>query len=249
MPSRRNMLIFGSTCLACRALAGGAFPRSVAPAGLPGSATALGCGFEQVVKVPMARARLGSSGLRIADQVIATESILLNRYFNVAPRLQYHDDNGAAEALTLRDHGGIYITIGNSLIENEITSDAETWRSVVIGILAHEWAHAFQYEHGLQEKVYLWETHADFLAGWYFGTRRAAENDQPNATAFARALAARANQSGYFDENSHGNPAQRTEAMFAGLAFGSKHYVVRYGPDVDTAAGAGYAYVKKIRHS
>lgn len=247
MLSRRSVLLFGSSCLACRALAVGDFPRSEPPAAMPGAATAMGCGFDRVVKLPMARARLAGSGAQAADQVVARESEFLNRYFGVAPRWQFHDDDGHDEALTLRDANGVYITIGNSLIAHEIAADSATWHSVLIGILAHEWAHAFQYDHGLQERAYLWETHADYMAGWYLGTRGAAAGGELNAAAFARALATRANRSGYFDEDSHGNPAQRTDAMYAGLEFGRKDYVAGYRPDVETAAGVGYEYVTRQR--
>ncbi|WP_426168583.1 hypothetical protein [Pseudoduganella sp. R-34] len=249
MLSRRNVLIFGSSCLACPALAVGDFPRSEPPAATPGAATAPGCGFDRVDKLHMTRVNLAGSGSRTADQVIARESVFLNRYFGVSPRWQYHDDDGHDEALTLRDANGVYITIGKSLIEHEIAANSEEWSSVLIGILAHEWAHAFQYDHGLQERAYLWETHADYMAGWYLGTREAAESVQLNVAAFARALAKRANRSGYFDEDSHGSPAQRTTAMYAGVEFGRNDYVTGYRPNVATAAGAGYAYVKQLRRS
>ena len=85
------------------------------------------------------------------------------------------------------------------------------------GILAHEYAHAMQYQNnfpyprGLQR-----EQHADFMAGWYIAYRCQCRVQDPRP---ALDSIARKGSAGYYNVGIHGTSQQRASAFMAGYYY------------------------------
>ena len=221
------------------------FPHSAAPQFEPPYASAQGCGIEQMIREPGPRPRLASSGVKELDENMTMERPVLNRFFRVTPDFAFHDDGKTPEALALPSPQGTQILLGLTLVKEEIRLNPKHWQVAIIGILAHEWAHALQYGSLLQEKKYKWETHADYMAGWYLGTKYASGLPTINPAVFAHSLYEKGNKSGYFDPDKYGSPKQRVEAMLAGFDFGRHDFRPNRRPDVWEAANRGYVHVSE----
>ena len=245
MPSRRCCMMLGTwVALSGSPVLAQVFPRPGQKKSMPGSAVAFGCGFNDTPTAPIKRRVRHSSGDSEVDELLRVEVPALKRHFKLTPTLEFHDGEGSGEAWTIYEHPTITVSLGRALIQDERHVMGDLWKSAVTGIVAHEWAHAFQYERTLTEQVYMWETHADFLAGWYLGARIAAGERWLVADAFARSLSAKRNGSGFFDPKTHGSSKQRTAAMYAGLSAGKRSFHPRLPPDVEEAAEQGFAYAK-----
>lgn len=223
------------------------FPNSAPPILSIGDATANGCGVAQLQRRPGSRVPLKTSGIASVDELLLAEAPALNRHFRVKPDFSFHDDNSEREALALRESGRrTRILIGKELVRHEMAESSNDWKIAVTGILAHEWGHALQYSNAsFEERVYLWETHADYLSGWYLGSKFAAQGINGRPEAFARSLAAKGSRKGYFDPDTHGLPSQRVHAMFTGFEDGKRNFTRKYGPElIWDAAERGYEYAK-----
>ena len=64
-----------------------------------------------------------------------------------------------------------------------------------------------QFRANLDEDVHLLETHADFMAGWYLGTKEAVELQACTSTHSPHPSTARASEAATFDPNAYGTPA------------------------------------------
>lgn len=246
MPTRRRCLV----CIGCLAFAPqieaeSPFPVDASPATLP---DAIGCGAEQLVRLPGVRRALPSSGWDDVDGLLLTETRQLNRTFRVSPSFTFHDDGDHAEALALRQGDtGAQIYIGIKLVARELRIRGDKWRSSIAGIAAHEWAHAFQYSHpALDEKRFMSETLADYLAGWYLGDRSAAGVDALEPTGFEDFLRSAGRSGDGFHADAYGRPHERIGAMLEGYSRGRNHLSGNRRPDPWEAANAGYLYVSKM---
>jgi hypothetical protein len=187
------------------------------------------------------------SGIVEIDRYIPEERRLLNRLFQIEPRFAFFEDGDQPQARTLVIGDSSEVLVGVTLLATERLRHPAGWQTAVIGILAHEWAHAFQYSTRLQEKTFLWETHADYLAGWYLGNKVAMGLTSLKIDAFADSLYVRGSAKGYFDADDYGSPAVRVGAMRAGYAFAQREYVTDKRPDLYSAADDGYVVAKKLR--
>lgn len=245
---RRYIKLGGALCLLCASgrLRAQTFPPNGAKA-LAQPASPPGCGHAQTARAPGARKRVSSSGDGQFDAAVRAEAKLLNRIFNVAPVFSFHEDGKEAEALALSDGKQTTVLLGLSLIKELLRQPGPRGHSTIIGVLAHEWAHAYQYERAaLQEQKFMMETHADFMAGWYFGIKKTSGVVQIDPVAFSAALYKWGYQGAYFDANQYGSPARRAAAMQAGFKSGSRQYQTYGAPIVDDAATEGYAFVEKM---
>ncbi len=245
MPTRRCCLKVGTLfALGTSPAWAQVFPEKGQRHAAPGSAVAFGCGLD---KAPVAGSQhrvLRNSGDGELDEFLRIEVPALKRHFRVSPILKFHADEGSGDVWAIRAEPDAIVSIGNTLIHQEKRLMGNAWNSSVAGILAHEWAHAFQYSHTLTEPVYMWETHADFLAGWYLGARSAAGEAWIDADAFATSLGMKRNGSGFFNPNTHGSSRQRIAAVHAGVKLGKASFHPKLAPYPEEAAELGYAYVK-----
>lgn len=186
-----------------------------------------------------------SSGLDEVDRFVAMESAFLRTHFRTKPKLEFFDDDHSGQAFAIKG-SETTVAVGRRLIQLQVQEARNDWTIAVAGILAHEWNHAFQYAHVLQERVFLWETHSDYMAGWYLGLRYWQQGLAGFPEIFAKLLSARGSSTGYFDPDKHGQPKERAAAMVAGFKTateGSKGTRL----DVDDAAEKGYIYAKSQR--
>jgi hypothetical protein len=210
------------------------------PGGVPNHSGAEGCGSHQVERRPGPRPLLSKSDIAEIDQNIEVEKKYLTECFDLAPRFSFFDDGDTPEALALPSAAGTQVLIGVGLLRHVMKQGPMYGVVSTIGILAHEWAHAFQYESGLQEQRNLWETHADFMAGWYLGTKHATGRTLvPDH--FGRFLYEKGDRKGFFDPDAHGSPQQRVSAMHKGFDVGIANYKKLKYADSRRAAGMGYA--------
>lgn len=225
-----------SACPICNASAQ-AVPRAAPPSQAAGQPK--GCGINGKY-LPQPEAFLTSSGDAELDQYIGSERSFLNRLFIVKPDLNFYDDGGSNYAVTQPRRWQAQILIGTSLVRQEKRLNSRSqWQIAMIGILAHEWAHAYQYRSSMIEKTYMWETHADYLAGWYLAVRRALSRVAVDPAPFARSLYAKpSNNTGYHNPDDYGPPATRVRAMLAGFEFGADN------SDVDAAASEGFRLIE-----
>ncbi|GEM_PF-4281096 len=244
---RQYVRLGGAICLLCATgqLRAQRFPPNGTKSSMPVSPP--GCGHAQTDRTPGARKRLASSGDRRFDAAVRAEAALLNKIFNVAPAFSFHDDGAVSEALALSDGKQTTILLGLSLVRELLGQQGWSGHSTIIGVLAHEWAHAYQYAQvPLEEKRFMMETHADFMAGWYLGIKKSSGVAQIDPVAFSSSLYKWGYRGAYFDPNQYGSPERRTAAMRAGFDAGAKQYQVSGIPFVDEAATAGYAFVEKM---
>lgn len=185
-----------------------------------------------------------SSGISELDQGFQIERQVLNNVFKVSPDFAFIDDKQTPQAFAEKTNDGARIFFGETLAQNERQMNPEFWETAVIGIMAHEWAHAFQYNSGLEELKFIQECHADYMAGWYLGLKYRIVNPD----GFARSLYQKPgdNRTGFFDPNNYGSPEQRVAFMMAGFKAGKTAASGTTKPLIWDAANEGYRAVSAI---
>lgn len=118
---------------------------------------------------------LASTGNISIDNVIKSEKIKLEEFFNVKVDLKISSgSNGLAMSSCKNYNCNGTIELGNHLLVHEYKKQGPTTKNalgknMVIAIMAHEFAHIFQYTHPefKFKNAVIQEIHADLLAGWY----------------------------------------------------------------------------------
>lgn len=126
---------------------------------------------------------LASTGNKEIDNLIKSEKIKLEQFFNVKVDLKiYSGANGLAKRTCQSGICDGSIELGKELLFFEYnkkgpSSGLSIGKHMIISIMAHEFAHIFQYSHPeLKFKnSIIQEVHADMLAGWYI-TRSLVDN-------------------------------------------------------------------------
>lgn len=247
MIARRRLLSSGfhGACLLCCSgdLLAQTFPPSAATSAKK-IVVAPACGFggedvQSLIQGPKTR----RCGVRELDDIISDELDLMQRIFKVQPEFTFVDGTAGGGAHTGRINGGksSLIVVDIQLVHKEIKISPSFWKSAMIGILAHEFAHAFQYDSALEESR-VWETHADFLSGWYMGTKVSMGLSGLDVNTFADALFRRGSKTGFFDERGYGPADARVRSMRAGLNAAKSDAEPGKLSNILLAAEAGYAY-------
>lgn len=118
---------------------------------------------------------LTSTGNNSIDNVLKSEKSKLEEFFNVKVDLKIvSGSNGIAMSSCKAYNCNGTIELGNHLLIHEFkklgpNTKTALGKNMVIAIMAHEFAHIFQYTH-LKFKfknAVIQEIHADMLAGWY----------------------------------------------------------------------------------
>ena len=251
MLARRHLLGTGTSfaCMACCpvALRAQVFPISATASGRKRPVAPV-CGADKEALSALVTEPLTQrSGIRELDNNIAAELDLLQRLFDVTPEFTFIDSPTAGIARTgrLDDVERSIIAMNIKGIHEERRRYPSSWQSSIIGILAHEFAHAFQHA-AIADSERVWETHADFLAGWYMGTKVLMGLSALDVDTFADFLFRRGSQTGFFDEFGYGPPHVRVASMRAGARTATKDFEPGRLSDIRLAAGDGYDYALSV---
>lgn len=131
----------------------------------------------------MSSGYLASTGNTEIDNLIKSEIIQLEQFFNIKVDLKiYSGANGLAKRTCQSVSCNGSIELGKELLIFEYnkkgpSSGLSIGKYMIMSILAHEFAHIFQYAHPelrFKNSV-IQEVHADMLAGWYI-TRSLVDN-------------------------------------------------------------------------
>ena len=191
----------------------------------------------------------GGSGDKDFDQALAHTLSRLSDLFAVLPGFAFfNEDQGpnafASPSQRLRRSDGS-VVFGQQLLR-KLMSASEHPAARVAAVCAHEFGHIVQYKRGIDrilvgadQRVKRLELHADYLAGYFAGTRRLARSDFP-AAVFADAQF-NAGDNMVSNPNHHGTAQERGAAVSAGYiaAFRDKK-------TFDDAISAGIDYVRSV---
>lgn len=171
---------------------------------------------------------LTTSGNSELDRSLNLELSHVADSLNVLPGFGFYDDSDGKNAFATREtvlpNTRGTVVFGKRLLSDELTKHA--WGGLAVaGVMAHEFAHIYQYETEFYELLSQWqdtnklvELHADYLAGYYLGLKRL-RSGEIDIKAFLDTLYL----GGDTDFNStthHGTPFERKEVMLAGYKTG-----------------------------
>lgn len=190
-----------------------------------------------------------TSGDRQFDIALALTLSRISDVFDVLPEFAFYDDQAApnAHATTARRlaHSDGTVLFGIGLMRR-VLADMKTPDAVIAAFCAHEFGHIVQFKHNLvptliagQTTVKRAELHADFLAGYYAGTRKLRKHDYP-AVVFidaARSIGD-VNQS---SQGHHGYAEERAAAVTRGF-----ETAYRERRPLGEAVQIGVSYVKSL---
>lgn len=187
-----------------------------------------------------------SCGDRSLDRAIGTTVSRVSGAFDVYPGFGFMANQVNAfaypDTLVPGTRGTVYF--GLPLLERQLR--AAPSGVAIMGVIAHEFGHIVQFESGMhsrlsrgQATVRLVELHADYLAGFYAGTR-ARTNTRLRTDDLGDAfLSIGDNQ--FNNRQHHGTPAERVNALTQGFRFGKDNR-----GDFREALVAGEAAVRSI---
>lgn len=167
-----------------------------------------------------------STGDAALDSLLGRALVKLSALFGQRPGFGFVDDWGAPNAYATDETlvPGTWGTVlyGTNLFRQTLAAYDDGGMAVMC-IVAHEFGHIAQYAYGLdrrllqgQPTVRRVELHADYLAGWYLGRRKA---EQPDLVLWAAGdMLFRIGDYAFNDWNHHGTPDQRVAAAEAGFA-------------------------------
>lgn len=192
---------------------------------------------------------LSSSGNPELDRSISLELAHVARSLNVFPGFGFYDDADGPNAFAI-DDSVIPNTQGTVIFGKQLLSDELTRRSngglAIAGIIAHEFAHIYQYQSGLyrglrrlQKTNKKIELHADYLAGYYLGLKRLG-NSEIDIKVFLDALYLRGDTH-FNSPTHHGTPFERKQVMLEGYKIGLTN-----NTDVHQVAEMGMELVKDM---
>jgi len=118
---------------------------------------------------------LSSTGNSSLDAIINTEKIKMEKFFGVKVDIKiYSGNNGLAKRTTSNSNYNGTIELGKGLLLFEYSkkgpvSKESIGKYMIMSIMAHEFAHIFQYTHPEYrfKNGVIQEVHADMLAGYY----------------------------------------------------------------------------------
>ncbi len=158
------------------------------------------------------------SGNPDLDYALAQALANLSELFGVLPGFCYYDDSGSPNALAtsdqLLDRTDGTVMMGLSFL-GEMLRMPERPDASIVAVCAHEFGHIVSYKTGLINQlkggggVFRSEQFADYMAGYFAGTRKLLRPDYP-AVVFA-------STQNYFGGGDHGSSSQRGEAVQAGF--------------------------------
>ena len=188
-----------------------------------------------------------TTGDKILDGQLAAEGNRLSREFKVRPGLKIIQGNNAfAKGKTVVTGTRGTVALGRELLFGELDKNRRGWGGLVIaGIMAHEFAHIYQFFNGYRDRllkgsntVEPLELHADFLAGYHLGLKRR-EGSKMDIGAFMDGAYMIGDKNTHQYQH-HGTPEERRRAVREGYRMGIQ------GVQVGVAAEKGVKVVGQI---
>lgn len=185
-----------------------------------------------------------SSGDKRLDQALGLALVRLTQVFGERPGFAFYDDSSSPNAYATSDTRvlGTWGTVmfGRSMFRSLLNENHDEG-IVVIATIAHEVSHIVQFHHNLQPSLMAGqrtvkrvELHADYLAGFYLGTRK---RDNPSITLLASgALFRDLGDDDTRDRDHHGTPGERIASAERGFKIGIS------GGSLQSAIGEGMRY-------
>jgi len=170
----------------------------------------------------------GTTGALEWDRPLGIALAKMAAFFKVYPSVGMFDDQSQPQALayetSIRGTTDGTVVLGRHFL-NRLMSDYADSGVAVVGILAHEFAHIFQYRHDLVDRlirddtVKLAELHADFLAGMYLARLR---REQPGLQLYYTGEQfSKMGDAHSDDPDHHGTPAERLRSIEFGFKAGT----------------------------
>lgn len=217
---------------------------------MPGDLPKLGLTTQDFSALSSASISSNSTGVPEMDRALGRALVRIAKAFDVNPSFAFLDDEQAPNAYASAETSlpGTWGTVvfGRRLFREQMARYKDNGMSV-LAIVAHEFGHIVQFSRNLsgdlrgrEPTVRKIELHADFLSGWYLGTRKKVDK---SITLWASGDTF--NRIGDYQYNApqhHGTPAQRVAAAEAGFSLGSRETTV----SIDEAVEAGRRFVGRI---
>lgn len=192
-------------------------------------------GFRPINEILAGAAIDVRSGNANWDRALDSAVAGVTDFFGVRPGVGIYDDGGEFNALAY-DYAFIEgtqgtVAVGHGLMRRAFTEGLDNGVSL-IAVLAHEFAHIFQYAHGIDDRlapgqgpVKLLELHADFYAGLYLSYLR-------RSTAGVRLFESgrvfqELGDTRFGDYDHHGSPQERVRAIEFGFRVGARNGQLR----------------------
>lgn len=192
---------------------------------------------------------LSTSGNPDLDHSINLELTNIANTLNVFPGFGFYDDDDGANAFAIDDtvipNTKGTVVFGKQLLSDELTRHSSGGLAIA-GIIAHEFAHIYQYQSGLyrllkrsQNSNKRVELHADYLAGYYLGLKRL-RNADIDIKAFLDSLYLKGDTH-FNSPTHHGSPFERKQVMLEGYKVGLTN-----NTDIHQVAEMGVELVKNM---
>ena len=207
-----------------------------------------GCALNRGEATRFARQYRISDSLPQPDDAFALDlylgkcSISASYWFGVHPAFGYYDDSDGPNAFATpvrlfgggKDEGTVLF--GNKFLHQQLGRGMESATALAV-IVAHEFAHIYQYGHSCESACPSRELEADFLAGWMLARHAKDQSDFKISADPAEAAAVMFSYGDYLFNapGSHGTPEQRLRAVRRGFSLGQT------GATVEEAYDAGIA--------
>ncbi len=187
---------------------------------------------------------LPTSGDPTLDRELGKALVRLSQLYGERPGFGFYDDAESQNAFASGDTRipGTWGTVlfGKTLFWTLLQH--QDGGMSVLAVLAHEFAHVIQIHRGLRQRLLAGqatvkrnELHADFLSGFYLGTRK---REFRELTLYEAGVTFRQlGDTDFTDPQHHGTPAERVAAAEAGFAIGIE------GGTIDTAIARGMDHV------
>ena len=191
----------------------------------------------------------GGSGDRQFDEALAHTLSRLCDLFAILPGFAFFNEDAGPNAFASpsqrlkRSDGSV--VFGQQMLK-KLMASPEHPAAGVAAVCAHEFGHILQYKRGIpnqligaDRRVKRLELHADYLAGYFAGTRKRDNKDFP-AAVFANTQFVNGDNMIQHPQH-HGTPEERGQAVVEGFktAFQSKL-------DINAAVTSGIAYVRSL---
>ena len=190
-----------------------------------------------------------TSGNRDLDRSLNLELGHLADSFDILPGFGFFDDSKGGNAFATTEtwvaNTRGTVVFGKKLLSRELSR--HSWGGLAVaGIMAHEFAHIYQYQSRYHQQLTqgqttnkLLELHADYLAGYYLGLKRLRTNGTFDIKSFADSLYMMGD-SNFNSRTHHGTPIERMKVMIEGYKKGLAN-----NSTIHQVAESGMNFVKK----
>lgn len=194
---------------------------------------------------------LSGTGTPSIDRALVQELQAQSSFFRVRPAFYVYSSGIQNAMATPEIFPSTPETDGTVLYHLDLLTEhlnsAHYGGSIVAGVIAHEFAHILQFsEPGLYERlldrhgtVKFLELHADFIAGYYMGTKF---GDRPQDLETLSRKIFELGDNNFTNIGHHGTPQERHVALRSGF----RYYVNNPDSDIAAALAEGEAFVSSV---